>query len=357
MSPGPLSDVTVLDFTHMLAGPFCTKMLADFGAEVIKVERPQQGDPARQLGPFPDGVRNPETSATFRHLNLNKRSIMLDLATEEGVHLARELAKGVDVVVESFRPGVMERLGLDYATLSALNPKLTMVSISNFGQTGPYRDYAISEITLYALAGPMLSTGQPEREPLKLGATVSVMQTGYLAAVATMGAVYSARWKDTPQYVDFSIMEAEAGNMDRRLPYMMQYQHTGLVNKRERTAAGGYPAGVYPAADGYISLAGGRAFFPRVCRMIERPELAADPRYATPTAQSDPNAKEEFESEVWLPWVLTHTKREVLLAGQAAGVLCGAVNTPEDTMNDPHFEFREYFQPVEHPVAGTHRFP
>src|SRR5262249_50287605 len=120
LSPGPLSDVTVLDFTQMLAGPYCTQMLAGFGAHVIKIARPGRGDPGRRLGPFP-GEPHPETSATFRHLNLNKRSVTLDLTTEGGAHLARELVKGVDLVVESFRPGVMARLGLDYATLSALN--------------------------------------------------------------------------------------------------------------------------------------------------------------------------------------------------------------------------------------------
>jgi crotonobetainyl-CoA:carnitine CoA-transferase CaiB-like acyl-CoA transferase len=358
MNPGPLADVTVLDFTQLLTGPFCTKMLADFGADVIKIERPGRGDPGRLLSPFPNGERHPEKSATFRHLNANKRGVTLNLASEEGVHIARELAREADIVVESFKPGVMQRLGLDYDTLLTVNPQLTMISISNFGQTGPYRDYKLSEIVLYAIAGPMIATGQPDREPLKLAATVSLLQAGYLASVAVLGAFHLARYNNAPQYIDFSIMEAEAGNMDRRLPSMTSYQYTGQVARRERSlTAGGYPSGTYPCADGYFSLTGGRRIFPRIAKMLGRPELADDPRYATPMAQSDPAAREEFESEIWFPWVLERTKQEILLAAQNAGVMCGVVNTPADTLNSPHFAARGYFQPVEHPVAGTHRFP
>src|SRR5205814_1492025 len=158
------------------------------------------------------------------------------------------------------------------------------------------------------------ATGQPDREPIKLAATVSIMQTGYVAAVATIGAFFGARHRNLPQYIDFSMMDAEAGNMDRRLPSMMNYQHTGRVASRERAAVGGFPAGVYPCADGYFSLAGGRRFFPRVCNMIGMPELANDPRFGTTAAQSDPAARDLFEAEIWLPWVLERTKREILMA-------------------------------------------
>ncbi|MCX6020440.1 MAG: CoA transferase, partial [Chloroflexi bacterium] len=357
MSPGPLADVTVLDFTQLLTGPFCTKMLADFGADVVKIERPGGGDPGRLLGPFADGERHPEKSALFQHLNLNKRSLTLDLGTEEGVSIARDLAARADIVIEGFRPGVMERLGLDYPTLSALNPQLTMTSISNFGQTGPYRDYHLSEIVLYGMAGVMQSNGSNEREPLKMAANLTLHQAGYTAAVATLAAYYGAHFQSIPQYVDFAIIESEAGDMARRLPLMTAYQYTGQVARREPTSTGGFPSGIYPCLDGYISVVGSRRIFGRICRMIGQPELAQNQRFAGIAAQGDPYIREEFESDYWLPWVLERTKQEVLLAGQAQGVLCGALNTPADAINDPHFAFRDYFQPIEHPVAGTHRFP
>ena len=143
-SAQPLYDIRVIDLTHGIAGPYCTKLLADFGADVIKVERPGSGDYARRLGPFPSDISHPEKSGLFLLLNTNKRSITLDLKTAEGTDALEELVKGADILVESFKPGVMDRLGLDYDTLSKINPDLVMTSVSNFGQTGPYRDYLAS---------------------------------------------------------------------------------------------------------------------------------------------------------------------------------------------------------------------
>ena len=147
----PLSGLRVVDLTQGIAGPYCTKLLADHGADVIKIERPGDGDYARAMGPFPDDAPHPEKSGVFLSLNTNKRGITLDLRTTEGVEAVKELVKGADVLVESFKPGAMERFGLGYDTLSKINPNLLMTALSNFGQTGPYRDYLSSEITLYAM--------------------------------------------------------------------------------------------------------------------------------------------------------------------------------------------------------------
>ena len=182
-----LSHIKVLDFTQHLAGPYCTKLMADQGADVIKVERPGIGDVARRAGPFPGDAPHPEKSGLFLHLNTNKRGITLDLAAESGRDIARQLAAEADLVVESFRPGAMASFGLDYQALKAVNPDLVMTSISNFGQTGPYRDYRGSDIIFYAMGGEMSATGLPEREPLKLGPNSTLYQAGAAAGGGNFG--------------------------------------------------------------------------------------------------------------------------------------------------------------------------
>ena len=154
-----LEDVKVLDLTQHVAGPYCAKLLADYGADVIKVERPGVGDPARGMGPFPGDVPHRERSGIFLHLNTNKRGITLDLKTQAGVNVVKELVAGVDILVENFRPGTMERFGLGYDVLHEVKPSLVMTSISNFGQTGPYRDFRSAEIMVYGMGGEMYSTG------------------------------------------------------------------------------------------------------------------------------------------------------------------------------------------------------
>ena len=165
----PLADLTVIDLTHGISGPYCTKLLADFGADVIKVERPGAGDYARTLGPFPQDVPHPEKSGIFLFLNTNKRSVTLDLKTAEGAAALKELAKRADILVESFKPGTMDDLGLGYDALRQINPDLIYTSVSNFGQTGPYRDYLGSELTLYAMGGRMTASGLPDMYPAEAG--------------------------------------------------------------------------------------------------------------------------------------------------------------------------------------------
>jgi CoA:oxalate CoA-transferase len=189
MGEQPFSDIKVLDFTWHISGPYCTKLLADYGAEVIKVERPGERDPARCVGPFLDDDPHPEKSLLFSHLNLNKKGVSLNLKSGTGRKIILELVKEMDVVVESFSPGVMERLGLNYERLKKVNPKLVVTSISNFGQTGPYRDYKLSELVLNGFHA-MIHNGDFNRYPLKKGANVCQYQAGSVAAVATIGALW-----------------------------------------------------------------------------------------------------------------------------------------------------------------------
>ncbi|MBI4639776.1 MAG: CoA transferase, partial [Candidatus Tectomicrobia bacterium] len=225
-----LSDVKVLDLTHYIAGPYCTKLLADYGADLIKIERPGKGDPARQIGPFLGDDPHPEKSALFLHLNTNKRSLTLNLKSRRGVMIFKELAHQVDIVVENFRPGVMDDFGLSYEELEKINPTLVMTSISNFGQTGPYRDFPASEIVLYGMGGSMLSSGLPDREPVKLARNVGQYQTGVMAAVATMTAFYGANYRGIGQHIDMAIFETQSGSIDRRQTALVNYAYTGYTS-------------------------------------------------------------------------------------------------------------------------------
>ena len=355
-----LSNIEVLDFTHYIAGPYCTKLLADYGADVIKVERPGAGDGARKLGPFPKDEPHPEKSGTFLHLNTNKRSVTLDLKTAQGRDIARDLASKADAVVESFRPGTMDRLGLGYETLSEINPALTFTSISDFGQTGPYRDWRGSEIIFYGMGGELYSTGVAEKEPLKLGGTVGLYQAGVMAAFATLGAIMAAKSEGIGQHVDISLMEVQAGSIDRRMSMLLAYQYNGEITRRtplgEASGSGGYPAGVYPCEDGFFQITGGGKYFERVRDTLGTPEELAGDEWLTPEAQADEELEGLFEA-FFYPWLLDRTKQEAWTQAQASRVLCGPLNTMADYLRDEVFRKRGAFAEVDHPVAGTLTYP
>ena len=360
MAPMALSNITVLDFTQTIAGPYCAKLLADYGADVIKVERPGTGDGARRLGPFPKDEPHPEKSGTFLHLNTNKRSITLDLKTSKGQQIARNLATQVDVVVESFRPGTIDQFGLGYDALSELNTALTYTSLSNFGQTGPYRDWRGSEITFYGMGGELYSTGVAEKEPLKLGGTVGLYQSGVMAAFATLGSVLGSKIDGVGQHVDISLMEVQAGSIDRRMSMLMAFQYNGDITERtplgEATGAGGYPAGVYPCENGFFQITGGGKYFERVLNMLGSPEELEGDEWLTPDAQTDEEMQGLFEV-FFYPWLLDRTKHEAWSQAQASRVLCGPLNTMADLLNDEVFRGRGAFAEVDHPVAGTFTYP
>lgn len=353
-----LSDVKVLDLTWHIAGPYCTKLLADYGAEVIKVERPVTGDPMRQVGPFPHDEPHPEKSGLFLHLNTNKRGITLDLKSERGQDILKNLVRQSDILVESFSPHVMTSLGLDYQTLREINPALVMVSISNFGQSGPYRDFKATEIVHQAMGGEMYSQGTEKREPLKLGGNVTQYQAGTLAAVASMGALFSARVQGDGQHVDVSIMETAAGGGDRRPTYILAYLGAGVVTDRwapphEVVRWMFLPSGVYPCGDGYVNTLSVHHWWPRYLKVLGMPELAEDPRFQN-LYQSDVGP--EFDA-IWIGWLMDHTKAEVLESCVKHRIATAPVNTPEDVVNYHHLREREYFTEIDHPEAGSFIYP
>lgn len=360
MAQTALSDITVLDFTHYIAGPYCAKLLADYGAEVVKVERPGSGDAARAMGPFPCDEPHPEKSGTFLHLNTNKRSMTLDLKTDGGRGVALELAKRADAVIESFRPGTMERFGLGYDALSAANPELVMTSISNFGQTGPYRDWRGSELIFYGMGGELGSTGVREKEPVKLGGTVGLYQAGAVAAYATLGAIFAARDEGAGQRVDISLMETQAGSIDRRMSMLLAYRYNGEISGRASLGAepdrSGYPSGTYPCADGYFQITGGGNYFSRVRDMLDDPDELAGDEWTTPEAQADGEMAGLFDA-VFYPWLLDRGKYEIWERAQRSRVLSGPLNTMEDLQRDPVFQRRGAFAEIDHPEAGRLTYP
>lgn len=349
MPEAALADMTVLDLTHHIAGPYCTKLLATYGAQVIKIERPGSGDPARHLGPFPGDVPHPEKSGLFLHLNTNKQSVTLNLRAPRGQELLRKLVKQVDVVVENFAPRVLPALGLSYADLSKANPRLVMTSISNFGQTGPYRDWHAQDIVIYAMGGAMHLTGLPEREPLRLALNLMAYQAGNVAAAATMTGVLGA----SGQHIDISLFEVHAGSIDRRTTGLLGYQYTGEVGYREEAVGiGVYPTGMIPCQDGYIHTLIFPQGWERLLATMGMPELNADPRFADPIARLQPAQRPAFMA-FFEGWLQHTTRYEAMHLAQAQRLPLTAVNPPSAVLQDPHFQARQAFVEVTHPVAGT----
>ena len=339
-----LQNLKVLDLTHHVAGPYCTRLLADYGADVIKVERPHTGDPARRLSPFQNDIPQPEESGLFLHLNVNKRSITLNLQSRLGRQIIERLVRWADILVESFRPGTMARLGLPFDALSCINPSLLMVSISNFGQTGPYRDYSLDEITGYAMGGMMHANGLAEREPLKLGGRVGLYQAGTVAAGAALTALYGARATSRADHVDVSIFETQAGSIDRRANWILACQYTG--ENAQRIGPTLYSA-QRPTMDGYIEMWTVGAMLPRLANAlgidIHHPERQAD-------------LLEELEARV-LDWSLSHTKQELWFKAQEQRIPSGPLNYIDEVLSDPQFRAIGFWDNAEHPHTGNVRLP
>ena len=347
-----LSGLKVLDLTHHVAGPYATRLMAAQGADVVKVERPGIGDPARHLGPFPSDVPHPEKSALFLYLNTGKKSVTLNLKTEAGKNILRQLVSEADVLVENFRPTVMQGLGLDYETLSAINLGLVMTSISNFGQTGPYRDFEAREIGLYALGGLMYITGESDREPLQMAARLGQYGAGQNALVATLSALWYRETSGTGQHVDVAISEYVATILENALS---MYSYTGQSFPRTGNRGYGRAAwGPYPCRDGYVGvIAGPDHRWPAVAELMEKPELD-DPRFSDRAGRG--LHADELDA-LMLPWLAQHDKRAIFESAQQLGLAFAYVATPEDILQWEHLQEREYFTAVDHPEAGTLRHP
>ena len=347
-----LAGIRVLDFTQYIAGPFCTKLMADFGAEVVKVEPPGVGDVSRAYGPFKEDLPDREASGLYLYCNTNKKSITLDIESETGREIARRLAAESDVVVESFAPGRMAALGLGYDELSQLNPKLILLSISMFGQDGPWRDWKADEVNLHAISGLMSVTGDPEREPLKNGGHQALYNTGINAFTAVTMAIYAQATRGVGQHVDVSAYETMTFLVEP--PRVLQASQQGTF-----TARVGNRTTLLPAADGHVNaIRGGSGVFVEVLAKVTgndafvAPHLRAAPLIGPGAAE----ANQEIEA-LLIPWTIEHGKKEFYHAGQSGGQNFGYVASPEDMLNSPQLRDRGYYVEVDHPVAGTLTYP
>jgi len=283
--PGPLAGVRVIDFTRVLAGPAASLALADMGAEVFKIEPPGTGDETRTFPP----TRNGE-SHYYLAVNRGKKSIVVDLKSEDGLALVRDLAARCDVLVENYRPGVMDRLGLGYEAMKAINPRLIYCSISGYGQTGPLRDRPSFDIVLQAMSGALSMNGEPDGLPTKLGIPLGDLVGGINGPIGILSALYERERTGVGRHIDVSLMDGLIGMLgyiaqlaffNGADPGRVGSQHPNLV-----------PYGIFPAREGSIVIAClTPGFWSRICRSIERPELTDDPRYDTLEKRRDARAE------------------------------------------------------------------
>ena len=354
LPPKALDGVKVLDLGHGIPPAHSGRLLACFGAEVIKVES-VDGDPLRRSGPFSNDIPHLETSGLFQYLNVNKKGVTLNLNSMHGRRLLMALLSWADIVVEGLGAGVMDNLGLTYKAMEAINPALVVVSITPFGQTGPYKDYKSYEIQPYAFGGPMYFTGQPEREPVNAANNVSDLHTGLAAASAGMVGFHRAESSGVGDYIDLAAAEVQLGNIDRRAARLLSYSYTGAVGPRNLDHMG-IGSGPFPCEDGYINLLGGEFGFDRVCSLIEREDLLEDPRFNTAEGRRDPANIEEVSGLI-ISWLYSKSKLDVWEIAQSKRVLSGVVNTTEDLLNDDHFWERGMWARTQHPTVGEMTMP
>ncbi|MGW4334101.1 CaiB/BaiF CoA transferase family protein [Rhodococcus koreensis] len=344
---GPLNDVVVIDLTTILAGPFATMVLADLGADVIKIE-PPRGDFIRDQGPFAPDDELRAFGGYFQSVNRNKRSVVLDLTTEDGRASLLELVANADVVVENFRHGVMDRLGLSYERLREQNPHLVYAAIRGFGdeRTGssPMQDWPAYDITVQALSGLMEITGEPDRPPIKTGPGFGDTVPALFAVIGLLSAVHRARRDGIGGFVDVSMYDAMLAMCERTV---YQHSYNGDVPTRQGNSHPLLcPFDVVPAADGWVSIAApGDNHWRQLCAAIGRPELATDERTRDNVSRL---ANRDFTMSAVTAWTTTRTKVQIVetLGGK---VPVAPVNTVEDIFADPHVHGRDMLVDVDHP--------
>ncbi|MSQ14250.1 MAG: CoA transferase [Dehalococcoidia bacterium] len=353
MADGALSGIKVLDLTHYIAGPFCTKFFSDFGADVLKVERPGTGDGARRTGPFFHDEPHHEKSALFLFLNTNKKSMTLNLKTEAGATIIKEMVKEADVLVENFRPGFMDSVGLGYDVLEKINPRLVMTSISNFGQTGPYRDYKATDMVEYALSGLMYVIGDYDREPLRQGGTPAQYTTGETAAISTFMALSFQEETGGGDHLDISILDSMVAPQFTALtPYIF----SGGVMRRQPKIGGKFNGNNAMATqNGYvIPVVMGNMEWTMFALSVDLLDELDNEKFDTPAARVENSAELD---EILLKQFQNKTKEELFHETQSYGSAFGLVMSSEDLVNCPHLNERGFFVEIDHPATGPLTYP
>jgi crotonobetainyl-CoA:carnitine CoA-transferase CaiB-like acyl-CoA transferase len=350
MTEGPLAGMRVVDLTWMLAGPYATMLLADLGADVVKVE-PPCGDPMRAVGPFLDDDKDHAFGGYFQSINRNKRSVVLDLKTDDGRERLLELVDGADVLVENFRAEVMGRLGLGYEVLAGRAPRLVYAAIRGFGDPrsgeGPRSNQPAVDVTIQALGGLMGITGSAPGQPLKAGPGVGDLFPAVLCAVGVVAAWREAERSGQGQFVDVGMYDAMLSLCER---IVYQYSYTGVVpGPQGNTHPIFCPFDVFPSADGHIAICASEDHQWRMLAgAIGRPELGGDDRYAS-VERRRVNAADV--RRVVSEWTQSRTAREITEV-LGARIPVGKVQTVEEIFDDPHVRAREMLVEVEHPGTG-----
>jgi crotonobetainyl-CoA:carnitine CoA-transferase CaiB-like acyl-CoA transferase len=342
----PLQGIRVLDLSRVLAGPYCTMVLGDLGADVIKVESPE-GDETRSWGPpFTDGE-----SAYYLCVNRNKRSIVVDFKTDHGQEVLHQLIRRSDVLVENFRPGTLARFSLDFESASRLNPKLIYCSISGFGQTGPLRDKPGYDFMIQAMGGLMSITGEPDGEPLKVGVAVADLFAGQNAVIAILAALQARTLTGRGQHLDISLFDSQVAMLAN---VASNFLVSGNLPRRYGNAhANIVPYQSFQASDAWFVLAvGNDKQFEKLCGAMAVPELAGDTRFRT---NADRVKNREDLIGILKPIFRTRTSAEWLSALEEAGIPCGPINTLDQVFAMPQVETREMLIQMKHSEVGDLR--
>ncbi len=345
---GALSDLRVLELGTLLAGPFCGQILGDMGAEVIKVEPPGKGDPMRVWGRHED-AKGP--SLWWAVVSRNKKSITLDLRQREGQEILKELVAQADFLLENFRPGTMEKWGLSYENLSAINPRLIMIRVSGYGQTGPYAHRAGFGAIGEAMGGMRYVVGDPSTPPSRMGISIGDSLAATFASVGALAALHYREKTGRGQVVDSAIYEAVLNMMES---LVTEFDKTGYI--RERTGAilpNIAPSNVYPTQDSLVLIAANQdTVFQRLCEAMGRAELAQDPKYCSHRARG--RHQQELDGLV-AAWTATMSTRDVLASMDEHGVPAGLIYRAPDMISDPQFAARQSIVTVKHPEYGDLR--
>ena len=348
---GPLAGFRVLDLSRILAGPWASQMLADLGAEVIKVERPGQGDDTRGWGPpyMPDESGNATSEAAYFHgANRGKLSVCIDMSSKQGQDLIIQLVAKCDVLIENFKVGGLKKYGLDYASLKAINPKLVYCSITGFGQTGPYCERAGYDFMIQAMGGLMSVTGEREGEPMKVGVALSDVMTGLYAANAIQAALIHRLRGGEGQYIDLALLDVQVATLANQA---MNYLASGNNPQRLGNAHPNIvPYQAFQTADGYLILAiGNDAQFARFCDLAGRPELASDERFET-------NSQRVKHRDSLIPdlveIMLTQGTGTWLEKLNEKGIPCGPIADIDQVFDNPQVQHRGMQLELDHPTAG-----
>jgi formyl-CoA transferase len=344
---GALSDLRVLELGTLIAGPFCGQLLGDMGAEIIKVEAPGQGDPMRHWGPQDRG----KPSVWWPVIARNKKAITLDLRQPGGQSLFKGLCAKSDVVIENFRPGTLEKWGLDWPELSAINPRLILVRVSGYGQTGPYAQRAGYGGIGEAMGGLRYIVGEADRPPARVGISIGDSLAAVHACMGTLAALHHRERSGVGQVVDAAIYESVLNMMES---LVTEYDQLGHVRERSgailpRIA----PSNVYPTRDGIVMIGANQdTVFARLCEAMGSPALATDPRYRDHQARG---AHQRELDELIATWTATVETRALLALLEKHGVPSGLIYRTSDMLDDPHFTARQAIVHTEHPRFGTLR--